>query len=234
MTYKKELSEEGVVLIKNFWKNEEINCLVSDADHVIEQYDVLSVKADPLTDFNKLRRENKPVFNRRISERDGDEGMIDVWNFDYLVGDNTKKLINKVDKFTIDMIESSFGIKYIRKTVNLYINESVVKTRGIHADSHTFPSRIKCFIYLTSLDNIDYGPFAYIKKSHLKEGKKYHGKYDIINPLTEDDKNNYVVFDSVDIGDIVIAAVSGAHRGLPQTVGKKRIALVVSYDPVIL
>lgn len=98
MLYKKKLSDDGVVFIKDFWKNEEINTLVSDADHVINQYDVLNVKADPLTDFNKLRRENKPVFNRRISERDGDEGMIDIWNFDHLVSDNTIKLINSMYK----------------------------------------------------------------------------------------------------------------------------------------
>ncbi len=50
--------------------------------------------------------------------------------------------------------------------------------------------------------------------------------------LTENDREKYVIFDSVSAGDMVIAAVSGAHRGIPQKEGCERRVIVTSFDPV--
>ena len=121
---------------------------------------------------------------------------------------------------------------YILEYLCFYLNKSVTSTRGIHADSGTYPSRIKYFLYLTDINDVHDGPFSFIKGSHKKIGKKYHRKYDIYEPLNQEDKKNYVIF-SPKQNDMLIACVSGAHRGMPQKPGRERLVLVGTFDPVL-
>lgn len=227
-----ELQDNGIVKIDKFFNAEEMNMFLSEFNSIIESEKVYDVKANPHTDFNKLRAENKFVINKRMKSRDGDEGMIDLWNYDHKMSEETKALLGRVNKHTIDILREAYpDAGYELKTHNAYINKSVSETRGIHADSDFFPSRIKSFLYLTEIPDNSYGPFSYIKKSHTGAGLSYHRKYDIIEPLTSEDKENYQIYTGIEKGDVVIAAVSGGHRGLPQEQGKLRIAIVSSYDP---
>lgn len=230
MNYTKEIEDDGVLLVRNVFQ-EEARLLIKHVNRIIEENDLYNIEPSLNVNFEKLRSMGKPFFNKRISKRDGDEGLIDVWNFDQLVNDECREAIKKIDDFVLNIIEEAFKTKYSKKTVNLYVNNSVENTRGIHADSNFFPSRVKCFLYLTKVDGNDCGPFSFIKKSHTGAGLKYHRQYNIHTPLTEEDQDNYVIFNKLEIGDLVIAAVSGAHRGLPQKKGNERIALVISYDP---
>ena len=226
------ISEDGIVKITKFFNNDEVNKFVDELNFIISSEDVYNVQSNPKTDFNKLRRENKFVINKRMKSRDGDEGMIDLWNYDQKMSEETKALLNKINTHSINILREAYpDAGYELKTHNVYLNKSVTETRGIHADSDFFPSRIKSFVYLTDVPDNSYGPFSYIKKSHIKEGLKYHRKYDIMEPITDEDKENYKIYTGITSGDVVVAAVSGAHRGIPQEKGKMRMAIVSSYDP---
>lgn len=227
-----EIQENGIVKLSKFFNEDEVSKFLDELNEVIKSEGVYNVKSNPHTDFNKLRAENRFVINKRMKSRDGDEGMIDLWNYDHKMSEGTKALLNRINTHSITMLRDAYpDAGYELKTHNVYINKSVTETRGIHADSDFFPSRIKSFLYLTDIPDNSYGPFSYIKKSHTKSGLAYHRKYDIIEPLTSEDKENYQIYTGIEKGDVVIAAVSGGHRGLPQTQGKIRIAIVSSYDP---
>jgi len=226
------ITEDGIVKIAKFFNDDEVNKFVDELEGIISSENVYNVRSNPNTDFTKLRRQNKFVINRRMKSRDGDEGMIDLWNYDQKMSEETKSLLNKINTHTVAILREAYpDAGYELKTHNVYINKSITQTRGIHADSNFFPSRIKSFVYLTDIPDNSYGPFSYIKKSHTGSGIKYHRKYNIIDPLTDQDKENYEIYTGINKGDVVIAAVSGAHRGMPQEKGKLRIAIVSSYDP---
>jgi hypothetical protein len=228
------LVSDGVMHLSGFFQGSELDAIKQETEDFIIKNDVYNVKADPSANFNSLRSLNKLIINRRIAKRDGDEGMIDVWNYNLALTPQSNKFLNIINNKVITALKQSFGADYTLKTSNLYINNSVSNTRGIHADSHFFPSRVKSFLFLTDVPNKDYGPFSYIRGSHLKEGLKYHRKYDVYEPMTEEDLENYEIFEGVKSGDMVIAAVSGAHRGIPQKKGCERRVIVSSFDPVKL
>ena len=225
------LKKDGVLYLENLNSEEQMKTVLAETEQFIETKKPYQVEADEKTNFNLLRKQNKTVINKRIASRDGDEGMVDVWNYDKILSNECKEIIYDYANKISEMISKSFSCEYEIKTYNLYLNKGVQETRGLHADSHFFPSRIKSFLFLTDVKDKSYGPFSYIKETHTGTGLKYHGKYDIFEPLTEDEKNKYTIFDNVSVGDTVIACVSGAHRGIPQEKNKERRVLVISYDP---
>lgn len=88
--------------------------------------------------------------------------MVDIFN------------INKAfPKFNeaIDFINKSNFLKKFQKiknkkvrNLNLYLNQSITKTRGFHADY--YGEKVKVFIYLSDCLSLDHGPFTFVKKSH--------------------------------------------------------------------
>lgn len=181
--------------------------------------------------FSKIRFAKETIINKRYPDRDGDDGMIDVWHINYSLSKKSNESINILKEWCLDTIEKEFKVKYFHVNTNLYVNKSVTNTRGIHSDSNFFPSRIKCFLYLTNIDDIYDGPFSFIKGSHFTNKLDYHKKYDIYEPLNEIDKKNYIIFDKIKENDLLLACVSGAHRGMPQKPNRERIVLVLSFDP---
>ncbi len=227
-----DLATDGVMCLQGYFQGKELENIKKETENFITKNKVHQVKADPAANFEKLRSSGNLVINRRIAQRDGDEGMIDIWNYNLALSPGSNAYLTDINKKVITALEKSFGVKYEMKTSNLYINKSIKNTRGIHADSHCFPSRVKSFLFLTDVPSKDFGPFSYVRGSHFREGLRYHRKYDIYEPLTENDREKYVIFDSVSAGDMVIAAVSGAHRGIPQKEGCERRVIVTSFDPV--
>jgi len=225
------LREDGVLYLKNLNSEEQMRTILTETERFIETKKPYQAKVDENTNFNLLRKQNKTIINKRIAHRDGDEGMVDVWNYDKMLSNECKEIIYNYASKINEMISKSFSCEYEIKTFNLYLNKEVQETRGLHADSDFFPSRIKSFLFLTDVKDKSYGPFSYIRGSHTGTGLKYHRKYDIFEPLMEDEKDKYVIFDNVSAGDTVIACVSGAHRGIPQEKNRERKVLVISYDP---
>ena len=191
-----------------------------------------NIKSDKNRNFNQLRFANKTIFNKRIKKRDGDEGLIDIWHINKSLDSKCNNIITNINKDIEKILIDTFKINYKFINNNIYLNKSVINTRGIHADSGSYPSRIKYFLYLSDINDIYDGPFSFIKVSHKKVGKNYHRKYDIYEPLNKVDKENYIIF-SPKQNDLLIACVSGAHRGMPQKLGRERLVLVGTFDPVL-
>ncbi len=224
------LDKYGVVLIKDYLPKENFNSVHTEYKNFLKENVIgKNILVNPSANFGSLRASGKTIINKRFKGRDGDEGLIDVWNIDQTI--NNPDPINKVKDYSLSILQEAFP-QYIYhfKTNNLYINHSVTHTRGIHSDSGVFPSRAKSFLFMTDINDQADGPFSFILGTHKGKGKDYWHKYDIYSPLPED-ASNYVIFDDAKKNDLVITCVAGAHRGLPQEVGRKRGVFVSSYDP---
>lgn len=229
-----EMQTNGIFSVDNFFTAEEVSLLKDEACGIIQDKGVYDVKSDPDTHFDKLIEENKFTINRRMKSRDGDEGLIDIWNYNYGMSMETRIILDRLNKHVSNMLNQAYpDAGYRVLTQNLYVNNSVTQTRGIHSDSLTFPSRWKSFLYLTDIPDLSYGPFSYVLKSHMGAGRKYYGKVTegLATPITEDDKKNYKIYTNVKAGDVIVASVAGAHRGIPQEKNRVRMVLVTSYDP---
>lgn len=226
------LTKNGYEVFHSFLTKKEMNILTKEILQYIAQNKVYDIPVDKLNTFSKMRTQTSTIINKRYKDRDGDEGLIDIYNIDSSLSTESNVIINKIKEYNLKILNEEFpDINYQFFTNNLYINKSVKNTRGIHADSDEIPSRYKSFLFITDVPDESYGPFSYIAKTHLGEGKSYHKKYNIYKPLTKEHTNNYKIFTGIKKGDMLTASVAGAHRGLPQTEGRLRIVLVSSYDP---
>lgn len=242
-----EIIENGLVVVKGFFSKQDLFNFQTEVLELLKSIDFQSERilngsiSDKIvfnTDrkikgFEEARKttlsSEKALINKRLARHDGDEGLIDIWGVDRVL--STKTFIEKINQFSLNLVSKAFQSKYKLYTNHLYFNKSIITTRGIHADSNFYPSRMKSFLYLTDIKDIFDGPFSYILKSHQKEGLKYHRKYDIYLPETQEDRDNYVIFDNLQAGDLIVGCVSGAHRGMPQLKGRERVVIVSSYDP---
>ena len=229
------LKDDGYSEHLSFLTSEEINTLEDDINRFIRDHDVYNIPIKTRHSFKGLRRNKSTTINRRFRKRDGDEGLIDVFNVDRSLQESSREILRRVQQHCLDCLGKEFpGSSYKLVTNNLYINRSVTHTRGIHADSGdggNQPTRHKSFLFLTDVPDESYGPFSYIARTHLGDGTRYHRKYGIYNPLGPVHKENYKIFIGIKKGDVLIASVAGAHRGLPQEEGRLRLVLVSSYDP---
>ena len=224
--------ENGYIECKNYLDVNDYQYLKKSLSNFIDNTDLDSIKNNNKNNFNNLRNKNKTIINRRFKSRDGDEGLLDIWHIDKSLDKKCNTIISNINENIKQLLEDAFKIKYIFINNNVYLNRSVTETRGIHADSHKYPSRIKYFLYFTDINDIYDGPFSFIKGSHKIIGKKYHKKYEIYEPLNQEDKKNYIIFEPKQ-NDMLIACVSGAHRGMPQKPGRERLVLVGTFDPVL-
>lgn len=110
-----------------------------------------SIKNNNKNSFNNLRDKNKTIINRRFKSRDGDEGLLDIWHIDKSLDKKCNTIISNINKNIKQILEDAFNIKYVFINNNVYLNRSVTETRGIHADSHKYPSRIKYFLYFSNI-----------------------------------------------------------------------------------
>jgi hypothetical protein len=227
------LYQDGACILPAYLSSEDYSLLRKDVSQYLHAniFKKTISSADAKINFNLLRKMGKLYINKRIAKRDGDDGLVDIWNIDQGLNNTSRDIIKKIVEDVQKKLSETYKVKYTYKTCNLYVNQSITKTRGIHSDTGKFPSRAKAFLYFTDINDIHDGPFSYILGSHFSEGKRYHHKYDIMKPLTKEEGERYKIFDKVKQNDLVIGCVSGAHRGMPQKKGRERIVLVLSFDP---
>lgn len=115
--------------------------------------------------------------------------------------------------------------------LNLYINNSIKKTRGLHADS--YDRTIKGFVYVTDVDSLEHGPYCYVKGTHLNSpwrkankniSKRYQNKTE--SPFVDLLAVTPILGKK---GTLVLSDQSGIHRGIPQEEGYIRKLLVMRY-----
>ena len=152
--------------------------------------------------------------------------MIDIFNVDRLLEAIGKTLNNFFNSEWLLNVINFTNEKINPKNLNLYVNNSITKTRGFHVDSYY--RSMKVFIYLTDVNCLDDGPYCFVKGTHVD------------NPLR---KLNMIIgdkeaplIDPLKIipvfgkrGTLIISDQSGVHRGFPQSKGSLRELFVMRY-----
>lgn len=184
-------------------------------------------------EFRRYRRKTPEEFI--VHCRNGfDSGMIDFFNFDKQIPEEVAENIRSklMGDALIAMLTCRSKKAGFKLNINAYLNAEVTETRGFHIDAR-YPTA-KAFIYLTDVSSLDDGPYTYVKNTTAtyKPG-------DINSVLAKrfqwEDTEMPVVplADIVPVlgkaGTLIISDQSGMHRGLPQGLGRKRVALVGKY-----
>lgn len=155
-----------------------------------------------------------------------DQGMIDIFNVDKLLGELGKNLKEIFfNKWLLNLLNYG-NIKINPKNLNLYVNNSITKTRGFHVDSYY--RSMKGFIYLTDVNCLDDGPYCFVKGTHVENSL---GK---LNKIIGD--KEAPIIDPLKIvpvlgkkGTLILSDQSGIHRGFPQSKGSLRELFVMRY-----
>ena len=144
---------------------DEINRKISDflssnQLHASEDLFLFQKNKCKLKNYNEINNYNKSAVSIRSSS---DNRMIDIFN------------INKAfPKFNeaIDFINKSNFLKKFEKiknkkvrNLNLYLNQSITKTRGFNADY--YGEKVKVFIYLSDCLSLDHGPYTFVKLENI-------------------------------------------------------------------
>ena len=242
---KSALNEYGIVIIENaFSENDSTNVTEKFETVKNEVYLAKEKKTDIETTQFYVDVENmkfktykdKSDFDKTLFDiRSGaDEGMIDVFNYDYLDEENGKKLRTIFESnLVLKLIESASGKRYSPKNLNLYYNQNIVETRGFHVDSYS-RGQMKAFIYLTDVVDNSYGPYSYVLKSHNDaELEKFNKSMGFIGKRAKTDAYFLDTSNAFPIlgkrGTLVISDQGGIHRGHPQEEGKQRMVAVLNY-----
>ena len=157
---------------------------------------------------------------------DFDKGMIDIFNFQYLL--TNSELENILNKMTD--LSSKIDLKSEWEGVNVYINRNIKITRGFHSDSYSY--RMKAFVYLTDVFTPNNGPYTYVYKSSLSRLYKIINKflgiflYKGTESLFFSKKSITPIYGKA--GTLIISDQSEPHRGLPQTESGSRAILVIN------
>jgi hypothetical protein len=238
----KILEQEGIVIVPEFLdtetaenakaKLEGIVSRIADEDPKgtgFENEDMLVQSEKPLVEgYASMANHPKSV----VSIRQGkDQGMVDVFNVDRLLGEKAGKIRDIYSKkWLIDLLQS-YEQAVRPANLNAYINKSITGTRGFHADS--YQSTLKGFIYLTDVLSLDDGPYCFVKGSHIDTPWRKANK--AIGALTSAATESPFV-DPLSVvpvlgkkGTLVLSDQSGIHRGIPQADGALRQLLVMRY-----
>jgi hypothetical protein len=242
-TIKETLLNKGIVIIPDFVPQssmnkiqdylkiirEKISSFESSNKSIKEESDVLFQKGHTkIKTYDALANYKKSIVTIRQGQ---DQGMIDIFN------------INKWQKFLGDILEPYFNHSIIfeilndnngllkPKNLNLYLNKEIKNTRGFHVDSYN--KKFKGFIYLEDCLNLEYGPYTYVKESHVNSfSSKINKQISSILPIQTEtlfvsQHNILPVLGKK--GTLIISDQGGSHRGFPQSAEYERSVAVMNY-----
>ena len=228
------LDKDGVFIIPNFINEIESETLCTEIENVVELYKkklgdninfedetaLIQTKRDRnlFKNYNDYANYPRPILNLRTGV---DNGMLDIFNIDNLLKNKISKGLFK--KIREDLFLNEF-LKSLPKSlkmsnINSYVNTGITKTRGFHVDSYS--NQIKLFIYLTDVTDLSYGPYTFVRGSHIDN------PYRLINGQLSEKlkiKTETPIVSYNEIypilgkkGTLVISDQSGFHRGFPQS-----------------
>jgi len=157
---------------------------------------------------------------------DFDKGMIDIFNFELLFEKNELDFI----RFKIQELSTNLSLNISWGGFNAYVNNSIIQTRGFHADSYSF--RVKAFVYLTDVLKPEDGPYTFVYRSPLSDFLKLINRglgyllYKGTESLFFNKKAVVPIYGKA--GTLIISDQSESHRGLPQGIGGSRAILVIN------
>jgi len=218
--HSKELRKAGIIKISDF--------LVPDfSDNLRNEIELL---ANTYKDSIELENGTKLNYRNQNNADGSDHGMLDISHVQ-----NSITSISQIDqKYLIQIIKSTSGQEVIPLRANAYLNIGVKNTRGYHLDN-VQPVIYKAFIYLSDVPDITYGPYSFIRNSHRFCLYSY---FNIIrNLFIQGNKSTDMPwFSRKNVehctgkkGDLILSNQNAIHRGLAQEVGKKRVAIILSF-----
>ena len=154
-----KLSQTGILEVKNFFSEQICDEIVNyfnklEKDYSYKDKDITYVKR------SELKMDRYKVYDLKMSQFFG------IQNHNLFI----KKLIKekKIEKLFLENININLKIE----EVSLMINEpDKIYRQPLHVDTF-YPTNFKFFIYLTDCSKKEYGPFSYVKKSHLHTFRK--------------------------------------------------------------
>lgn len=240
---KQILFDKGIVIIPDYIPHdsidqiskdlkiikEKISAFVSSEKSFEEKKDILYQQENfKIKQHSELIDYSKAVANVRQAQ---DKGMIDIFNIDKWypsIGNILRPYFNnKIIKETINEANSSLKTK----NLNLYVSNGVTKTRGFHVDG--YQKELKGFIYLEDCHDLKYGPYTYVKESHLDIASQKINKQ-ISSSLPNSTETPFILLHNIvpalaKKGALVISDQKGSHRGFPQTKGYQRTVAVMNF-----
>jgi len=222
-----EFKKNGALLINNIFEFTSLSKL--ELDEEISKI-IKSAKVIKNLSYSDMKRAEMCIMNRRQGL--SDSGMIDIFHPDKISYELEKFIMNINQKLEIqNFLKQSTGKNFEYSHSNLYINENITSTRGMHVDNFAGNS-VKLLIYLSDVLNAEFGPYAYMLGSHkrtkftswiLEKLSNYIPKLREICFLGKEK----IFF--AEAGSGILSDQSGFHRGMPQSFGRIRRVLVLNY-----
>jgi len=195
--YKKDLINEYVNLVNQFLINNNIKSHLNKRYDVKEDNFYVNNTFNTLNSFQKQQYYYLPVIDNRGSHnRITELGMIDIFNIYKLIPETLNYFDVEVMRTILKKITSK-DWKLFR--VNLHICDNVKNTGSFHFDN--FEKTIKFSIYLSDVNENDFGPLVFIEKSHNNK-----------NNIKQNDTKIFCGSS----GDLLISYQNGFHKKLIQ------------------
>lgn len=235
------LDEEGIVVVRNFLKSDQLSSAdgaiakvidalaAASSDRNYENDEILVQSSEQVVSgYSALASHPKVVASVRPG---ADAGMVDVFNVDRLAGGQRDALRAPFRSRGILSLISEGDHRLEATNLNLYVNRGITSTRGFHADS--FGKSLKGFVYLSDVTSLDDGPYCFVRRTHVdglwrKANKK-------ISELAEAKTEAPFIDVSMAVpilaarGSLILSDQAGVHRGIPQAPGAERRVLVMRY-----
>ena len=204
------------------------NCTSLNTPGAVDEYDnfIYVDNSDERRRAGNLRNLPKPaVVKRGVSGYD--IGMIDIFRADEIFESVPMEKMRNMMRNTM----AGIGYDRISTECSIYYNKDIKAIRGFHRDVPLPPSPKKLskfFVYLTDVPTIDYGPYCYLRGTHLVDdsaalARQLQGQYRDPN---EYDLDLNPIICRGPAGTLIVSNQAGMHRGMPQLDGKERLALV--------
>lgn len=241
----KTLKQAGAIVLRSFYSTSQVDRLRERIEPFFEQaeewrnLDPKHVLDKRVVVQNSIRKgvggwggavkNRKAVLNFRFGE---DSGLIDLFHPERLFKDEGAIDLADPNKesLVLTLLKRAYGYPFKTTVRNLYLNDSVVRTRGFHIDGLDVKS--KNFLYLTDVGCDEDGPYCYALGTHRASEKlrAANRKFNASIGRRWDDfplhaSRRRIVFHG-ERGDLIISMQFGAHRGLPQAWNRRRMVLV--------
>lgn len=238
---KKTLSHEGIVIVEDFLNPASME--IADRSLDLLQENLKGAGRQPFFENEDIIIQNgtrkysryaelasceKPVADIR---QGADAGMIDVFNFDLLAGNSRDALRSPFVHPALLSIIEDYSSSSKAQNLNLYLNKSIIHTRGFHADN--YKPTLKGFVYLSNVGSLSDGPYCFVRQSnHANVWRTVNKKVAEMTraateaPFVDLQKITPVLGKR---GTFVLSDQSGIHRGIPQERGSERKVIVMRY-----
>ena len=207
-------NDKGCTFLKNVFNSDKINDLNNEINNFMNENNIyihLNKRQDvqennfyvnnsytTLNNYQKIQHYYLPVIdNRKGYNRVTDSGMIDIYNANKLF---PNILIYFDLNLILTLLNKITGHKCKLLRTNIQLCNNVVNTNSFHFDN--LDKCIKFTIYLSDIENNNYGPPVFIEKTHRDKKN-----------IKTDDIKTFLG----NKGDVLISLQNGFHRKLPQS-----------------